>query len=150
MQKKINIQNKKAQFEYLLLSKYNAGIVLSGTEIKSIRDGKASIKEAFCQFNEKNELFVVGMYIGEYSFAKNYTHAPRSNRKLLLNKRELIKLSKEVKNSGLTIIPVKLFINEKGFAKIQIALAKGKKIHDKREAIKNRDIKRKLDQIKKK
>ena len=150
MQKKINIQNKKAQFEYQILSKYTAGIVLSGTEIKSIRDGKASIKEAFCQFNEKNELFVVGMYIGEYSFAKNYTHAPRSNRKLLLNKRELIKLSKEVKNSGLTIIPVKLFINEKGFAKIQIALAKGKKIHDKREAIKNRDIKRKLDQIKKK
>jgi len=150
VQKKINIQNKKAQFEYLLLSKYNAGIVLSGTEIKSIRDGKASIKEAFCQFNEKNELFVVGMYIGEYSFAKNYTHAPRSNRKLLLNKRELIKLSKEVKNSGLTIIPVKLFINEKGFAKIQIALAKGKKIQDKRETIKNRDIKRKLDQIKKK
>ena len=83
MQKKINIQNKKAQFEYQILSKYTAGIVLSGTEIKSIRDGKASIKEAFCQFNEKNELFVVGMYIGEYSFAKNYTHVPRSNRKLL-------------------------------------------------------------------
>ncbi len=150
MQKKINIQNKKAQFEYQILSKYTAGIVLSGTEIKSIRDGKASIKEAFCQFNEKNELFVVGMYIGEYSFAKNYTHVPRSNRKLLLNKKELIKLSKEIKNTGLTIIPLKLFINEKGFAKIQIALAKGKKIHDKREAIKNRDVKRKLDQIKKK
>ncbi len=150
MQKKINIQNKKAQFEYQILSKYTAGIVLSGTEIKSIRDGKASIKEAFCQFNEKNELFVVGMYIGEYSFAKNYTHVPRSNRKLLLNKKELIKLSKEIKNTGLTIIPLKLFINEKGFVKIQIALAKGKKIHDKREAIKNRDVKRKLDQIKKK
>ncbi|MBJ25494.1 MAG: SsrA-binding protein [Flavobacteriaceae bacterium] len=150
MQKKINIQNKKAQFEYQILSKYTAGIVLSGTEIKSIRGGKASIKEAFCQFNEKNELFVVGMYIGEYSFAKNYTHVPRSNRKLLLNKKELIKLSKEIKNTGLTIVPLKLFINEKGFAKIQIALAKGKKIHDKREAIKNRDVKRKLDQIKKK
>tara|TARA_B100002051_G_C16677667_1_gene607972 strand:+ start:953 stop:1405 length:453 start_codon:yes stop_codon:yes gene_type:complete len=150
VQKKINIQNKKAQFEYQILSKYTAGIVLSGTEIKSIRDGKASIKEAFCQFNEKNELFVVGMYIGEYSFAKNYTHVPRSNRKLLLNKKELIKLSKEIKNTGLTIVPLKLFINEKGFAKIQIALAKGKKIHDKREAIKNRDVKRKLDQIKKK
>ena len=150
MQKKINIQNKKAQFEYQILSKYTAGIVLSGTEIKSIRDGKASIKEAFCQFNEKNELFVVGMYIGEYSFAKNYTHVPRSNRKLLLNKKELIKLSKEIKNTGLTIVPLKLFINEKGFAKIQIALGKGKKIHDKREAIKNRDVKRKLDQIKKK
>ena len=150
MQKKINIQNKKAQFEYQILSKYTAGIVLSGTEIKSIRDGKASIKEAFCQFNEKNELFVVGMYIGEYSFAKDYTHVPRSNRKLLLNKKELIKLSKEIKNTGLTIVPLKLFINEKGFAKIQIALAKGKKIHDKREAIKNRDVKRKLDQIKKK
>ena len=150
MQKKINIQNKKAQFEYQILSKYTAGIVLSGTEIKSIRDGKASIKEAFCQFNEKNELFVVGMYIGEYSFAKDYTHVPRSNRKLLLNKKELIKLSKEIKNTGLTIVPLKLFINEKGFAKIQIALVKGKKIHDKREAIKNRDVKRKLDQIKKK
>ena len=150
MQKKINIQNKKAQFEYLLISNYNAGIVLSGTEIKSIRDGKASIKEAFCQFNEKNELFIVGMYIGEYAFAKNFTHSPRSNRKLLLNKVELKKLSKEVKNSGLTIIPVKLFINDKGFAKIEIALAKGKKIYDKREAIKNREIKRNLDRIKKK
>ena len=150
MQKKINIQNKKAQFEYLLISNYNAGIVLSGTEIKSIRDGKASIKEAFCQFNEKNELFIVGMYIGEYAFAKNFTHSPRSNRKLLLNKAELKKLSKEVKNSGLTIIPVKLFINDKGFAKIQIALAKGKKLYDKRETIKNREIKRNLDQIKKK
>ncbi|MEE3034334.1 MAG: SsrA-binding protein SmpB [Bacteroidota bacterium] len=150
MQKKINIQNKKAQFEYQILSKYTAGIVLSGTEIKSIREGKASIKEGFCQFSENNELFVVGMYIGEYSFEKNFSHNPKSNRKLLLNKKELIKLSKEIKNTGLTIIPLKLFINEKGFAKIKIALAKGKKLYDKREAIKKREIKRNLDLIKKK
>lgn len=150
MQKKINIQNKRAQFEYQLLSKYTAGIVLSGTEIKSIREGKASIKEGFCQFNEKNELFIIGMYIGEYAFEKNFNHNPRSNRKLLLNKKELSKLSKDTKNTGLTIVPLKLFINEKGLAKIQIALAKGKKLYDKRETIKSRDVKRNLDQVKKK
>ncbi len=149
MQKNINIQNKKARFEYELLEKYTAGIVLTGTEIKSIRNSKASISESFCEFNEKRELFVVNMYIEEYLFGSHYNHKPRAERKLLLNKRELKKLNKEVKNSGLTIVPLKLFINDKGLAKLIIALAKGKKIYDKRETIKDRDNKRNLDRIKK-
>ena len=149
MQKNINIQNKKARFEYELLEKYTAGIVLTGTEIKSIRNSKASISESFCEFNEKRELFVVNMYIEEYLFGSHYNHKPRAERKLLLNKRELKKLNKEVKNSGLTIVPLKLFINDKGLAKLIIALAKGKKNYDKRETIKDRDNKRNLDRIKK-
>jgi len=149
MQKNINIQNKKARFQYELLEKYTAGIVLTGTEIKSIRNSKASITESFCEFNDKGELFVVNMYIEEYIYGTHYNHRPKAERKLLLNKRELKKLHKEVKNSGLTIVPLKLFINDKGFAKLIIALAKGKKIHDKRETIKDRDNKRNLDRIKK-
>ncbi len=149
MQKNINIQNKKARFEYELLEKYTAGIVLTGTEIKSIRNSKASIAESFCEFNEEGELFVVNMYIEEYLFGTHFNHKPRAERKLLLNKKELKKLHKEVKNTGLTIVPLKLFINDKGLAKLIIALAKGKKIYDKREAIKDRDNKRELDRIKK-
>ena len=149
MQKSINIKNKKAKFEYELLDKYTAGIVLTGTEIKSIRSSKASIAESFCEFNDKGELFVVNMYIEEYMYGTHYNHKPRSTRKLLLNKRELKKLEKEVKNTGLTIIPLRLFINEKGLAKLDIALAKGKKLYDKRDAIKDRDVKRNLDRIKK-
>jgi len=149
MQKNINIQNKKARFQYELLEKYTAGIVLTGTEIKSIRNSKASITESFCEFNDKGELFVVNMYIEEYIYGTHFNHRPKAERKLLLNKRELKKLHKEVKNSGLTIVPLKLFINDKGFAKLIIALAKGKKIHDKRETIKDRDNKRNLDRIKK-
>lgn len=149
MQKNINIQNKKARFEYELLEKYTAGIVLTGTEIKSIRNSKASISESFCEFNEMGELFVVNMYIEEYLYGTHYNHLPRAERKLLLNKKELKKLNKEVKNTGLTIVPLKLFINDKGLAKLIIALAKGKKIYDKRETIKDRDNKRDLDRIKK-
>lgn len=149
MQKKINIQNKRARFEYDFLDQFTAGIVLTGTEIKSIRNSQASITESFCEFNEHNELFIVNMYIEEYGFATHFNHRPKGSRKLLLNKRELTKLHKEVKNSGLTIVPLKLFLNENGFAKIQIALVKGKKIYDKREAIKDRDNKRALDRIKK-
>lgn len=149
MQKNINIQNKKARFEYELLEKYTAGIVLTGTEIKSIRNSKASISESFCEFNENGELFVVNMYIEEYLFGTHFNHKPRAERKLLLNKKELKKLNKEVKNTGLTIVPLKLFINDKGLAKLIIALAKGKKIYDKRETIKDRDNKRNLDRIKK-
>ena len=149
MQKNINIQNKKARFEYEILDKYTAGIVLTGTEIKSIRNSKASIAESFCEFNDRGELFVVNMYIEEYLYGTHYNHRPRAERKLLLNKRELKKLNREVKNSGLTIVPLKLFINDKGFAKLIIALAKGKKLHDKRETIKDRDNKRDLDRIKK-
>lgn len=149
MIKNINIQNKRARFEYELLDQFNAGIVLTGTEIKSIRNSKATITDSFCEFNDKNELYVINMSIEEYNFGTTYNHKPKQSRKLLLNKKELKKLSKEVKNSGLTIVPLKLFINEKGFAKIRIALARGKKLYDKRENIKDRDNKRKLERIKK-
>ena len=149
MQKNINIQNKKARFLYEILDKYTAGIVLTGTEIKSIRSSKASIAESFCEFNENGELFVINMTIQEYAFGNYYNHRPKAERKLLLNKKELKKLNKEVQNTGLTIIPLRLFINEKGYAKLDIALAKGKKLFDKRETIKDRDNKRDLDRIKK-
>ena len=149
MQKRINIQNKKARFEYEILDQFTAGIVLTGTEIKSIRNSKASIAESFCEFNEKGELFVVNMHIEEYAFGTRFNHRPRGSRKLLLNKRELKKLNKEVRNTGLTIVPLKLFINEKGFAKMLIALARGKKLYDKRETLKDRDNKRDLDRVKK-
>ncbi|MFS4483161.1 SsrA-binding protein SmpB [Hyunsoonleella sp. 2307UL5-6] len=149
MQKTINIQNKKARFQYEILDKYTAGIVLTGTEIKSIRSSKASIAESFCEFSENGELFVVNMTIQEYAFGNYYNHKPKATRKLLLNKKELKKLNKEVQNTGLTIIPLRLFINDKGYAKLNIALAKGKKLYDKRESIKDRDNKRNLDRIKK-
>ena len=149
VQKNINIQNKKARFLYEILDKYTAGIVLTGTEIKSIRNSKASIAESFCEFNEQGELFVINMTIEEYLYGTYYNHKPKAERKLLLNKKELKKLLKEVQNTGLTIIPLKLFINEKGYAKLDIALAKGKKLYDKRESIKDRDNKRDLDRVKK-
>lgn len=149
MQKNINIKNKRARFEYELLETFTAGIVLAGTEIKSIRYGKASISESFCEFNDRGELFVINMQIDEYSHASHFNHKPKAERKLLLNKRELKKLHKEVKTTGLTIVPLTLFINDRGLAKIQIALAKGKKLYDKRETIKDRDNKRNLDRIKK-
>ena len=149
MQKLINIQNKRARFEYEILDEFIAGIVLAGTEIKSIRNSKASIAESFCEFNEKGELFAVNMYIEEYAFGTRFNHRPRGSRKLLLKKRELKKLNREVRNTGLTIVPLKLFINDKGFAKITIALAKGKKLFDKRETLKDRDNKRDMDRVKK-
>lgn len=148
-QNKIDIKNRKARFQYEILDKYTAGIKLVGTEIKSIREGKAGIAESFCEFNEKGELFVINMDIQEYSHATHFNHQPKSERKLLLNKKELKKLWKEVRNTGLTIVPLRLFINERGLAKMIIALAKGKKLHDKRETIKDRENKRKLDRIKK-
>ena len=149
MQPKINIKNKKARFEYEILDKYIAGIQLTGTEIKSIRESKARITESFCEFNEKGELFVINMYIEEYMYGNIYNHQPKSERRLLLNKRELKKLQKEVQNVGLTIIPLRLFLTEKGWAKLEIALCKGKKLYDKRETLKDRDSKRTLDRIKK-
>lgn len=149
MQKIINIKNKRARFEYELIDEYTAGIVLTGTEIKSIRNSKASITESFCEFNQKGELFTVNMHIEEYAFGTRFNHKPKAQRKLLLNKKELNKLYKEVKNGGLTIVPLRLFINEKGFAKIRIALARGKKLYDKRETIKDRENKRDLDRVKK-
>ncbi|MBT7675201.1 MAG: SsrA-binding protein SmpB [Flavobacteriaceae bacterium] len=149
MQNKINIKNKRARFEFELIEEYTAGIVLTGTEIKSIRNSKASITESFCEFNERGELFTVNMHIEEYAFGTRFNHRPKAQRKLLLNKKELKKLYKEVKNSGLTIVPLRLFINDDGFAKLRIALAKGKKLYDKRETIKDRDNKVQLDRVKK-
>ena len=149
MQQKVNILNKKAKFQYEILDKYTAGIVLRGTEIKSIRNSKASIAESFCEFNDHGELFVINMTIEEYAFGNYYNHKPKAERKLLLNKRELKKLEKEVNIKGNAIIPLRLFINENGYAKLVIALAKGKKLYDKRETIKDRDNKRRLDRVKK-
>ena len=149
IQKNINIKNKRARFEYEILETYTSGIVLSGTEIKSIRLGKASITESFCEFNDKGELFVINMQVDEYSHGSHYNHKPKAERKLLLQKRELKKLLRQVRNAGLTIVPLRLFLNERGLAKMVVALAKGKKLYDKRENIKDRDNKRNLDRIKK-
>lgn len=148
MQKQINILNKRARFDYEILDKYSAGIVLTGTEIKSIRLGKASIAESFCEFNN-GELFVINSNIEEYLFGTHYNHKAKSERKLLLNKKELRKLEKDSQNKGLTIVPLRLFTNEKGLAKLEIALCRGKKNFDKRETMKDRDTKRDLDRIKK-
>ncbi len=149
VQNNINIKNKRARFDFELLDTYTAGIVLSGTEIKSIRLGKASLSQSFCEFNEKGELFVINMQVDEYSHGSYYNHKPKAERKLLLNKQELKKLRREVTTSGLTIVPLNLFINDRGLAKMKIALAKGKKLYDKRENIKDRDNKRNLSRIKK-
>ena len=149
MIKKVNIINKRAKFEYILMDQVSAGIVLTGTEIKSIRESKASISESFCEFNESGELFIINMFIDEYSHGNQFNHKTKSERKLLLNKNELKKLLKEVRNTGLTIVPLKVFINEKGYAKVLISLAKGKKLYDKRQTIKNRENKVQLARIKK-
>jgi SsrA-binding protein len=149
LQKTVKIKNRKAKFEYEILDTYIAGIVLAGTEIKAIREGQASIAEGFCEFNDNEELFVINMTIQEYSHASSFSHNPKSERKLLLNRNELKKLSKEVRTSGLTIIPLLLFTNEKGLAKLQIALCRGKREFDKRDSIKDRDSKRNLSRIKK-
>ena len=148
MQKTVNILNKRAKFDYEILDKYTAGIVLTGTEIKSIRLGKASIAESFCEFSE-GELFLINSHIEEYLYGTHYNHKAKSERKLLLNKRELKKLNKDSDNKGLTIIPLRLFTNEKGLAKLDIALCRGKKNYDKRESLKEQDTKRDIDRIKK-
>ena len=149
MQQNVNIKNKRARFDYELLDTYTAGIVLSGTEIKSIRLGKASISQSFCEFNDAGELFIINMQVDEYSYGGHYNHKPKAERKLLLNRQELKKLKKEVTTSGLTIVPLKVFINDRGLAKVNIALARGKKLYDKRETINDRDNKRNLSRIKK-
>ncbi len=148
IQKNVKIKNRKARFEYEVLDKYIAGIVLRGTEIKSIREGKASIAESFCEFSN-GELYAINMTVQEYSHATNFNHSPKSERKLLMNRRELRKLEKDVAGSGLTIIPLVLFTNDRGFAKMEIALCRGKREFDKRENIKERDTKRELSRIKK-
>lgn len=144
MEKGISIKNKRAGHEYLLLQDFTAGIQLLGTEIKSIRDGKASIADAYCAFRE-DELFVINMHIAEYVYGTYNNHEPKRDRKLLLTKRELHKLQTKVKERGFTIIPTLLFINEKGLAKLTISLARGKHHYDKRETLKQKDIKRELD-----
>lgn len=148
MQKTVNILNRRARFDYEILDKYTAGIVLTGTEIKSIRLGKASIAESFCEFHNL-ELFLINTTIEEYLYGTHYNHKTKSERKLLLNKKELKKLHKDSDNKGLTIIPLRLFTNEKGFAKIEIALCRGKKNYDKRETLKENDTKREIARIKK-
>jgi len=148
MLKTINILNKRARFDYEVIETYTAGIVLTGTEIKSIRLGKANITEGFCEFNN-NELFAVNTQIEEYAFGNQFNHKARSERKLLLNRRELKALERAVDTKGLTIIPLKLFTNEKGIAKLDIGLCRGKKTYDKRESLKEQDTKRDLDRIKK-
>jgi SsrA-binding protein len=144
IQKKIEILNRKASFEYQFIDTFTAGLVLSGTEIKSIRQGKVNLTDAYCLFHQ-DELFVRNMHISKYEEGTHYNHEPIRDRKLLLSRRELKKLQNELKNVGLTIIPTKLFISDKGYAKLNIALAKGKKLFDKREDIKERDIKRGME-----
>ena len=149
MIKTANILNKKARFDYEIIETFSAGIVLSGTEIKSIRLGKANITESFCEFNDNGELFAINTSVEEYAFGNQFNHKARSERKLLLNKRELKSLSRSVETKGLTIVPMRLFTNEKGFAKLEIALCRGKKTYDKRESLKEQDTKRDLARIKK-
>ncbi len=146
MEKTINIKNKRASHEYFLVQEYSAGIQLSGTEIKSIRDGKASIVDAYCTFTG-NELFVRNMHIAEYTMGSHYNHEPKRDRKLLLTKRELKKLLVKSKDRGFTIVPILLFINEKGLAKLNIALARGKHAYDKRESLKQKEVKREMERI---
>lgn len=148
MQEAIRIKNRKASFEYHFIDTYVAGIQLLGTEIKAIREGKVNLVDAYCHFI-KEELFISNMTISEYSLGTYANHEPRRMRKLLLQKKELKKLRNSLKEKGLTIIPLALFVNDKGLAKLEIALAKGKKLYDKREDIKAKDVKRDLDRLKK-
>jgi SsrA-binding protein len=148
IRKNVEIKNKKAFFQYEIIDKYEAGIVLKGTEIKSIRQGKASIKEGYCAF-KKGELFILNMNISPYSEAGHENHEMTRPRKLLLHQQEINKLIKSKKDVGLTIIPLKLYINKSGFAKLQIALAKGKKMQDKRHKLKEKDLKRQIDRARK-
>lgn len=141
MAKEMN--NRQAYFNYFIEDKYVAGIVLLGTEVKSIREGKVSFNDAFCMF-EKNELWVRGLYIAEYSHGTVNNHIAVHDRKLLLNKRELRKLQNKLKDKGLTIVPLKVFLNEKNYVKVEIGLAKGKKNYDKRETIKQRDTEKEM------
>ncbi|MDR2084161.1 MAG: SsrA-binding protein SmpB [Bacteroidales bacterium] len=143
----IEIKNKKAGYQFYLLGELTAGIVLTGTEIKSIREGKANLTDAYCSFIG-DELFVMNMHIAEYKYGTHYNHEPKRKRKLLLNARELRKLKIQINEKGYTIIPVKLFVNEKGLAKLLISLAKGKKLYDKRESLKEKDTERSLRRLK--
>ena len=144
MKNQIKIKNKKAYYEYFISEKYVAGIQLTGTEIKSIQTGKVSLKEAYCTF-KGDELFVINLHIAEYKYGTHYNHEPKRDRKLLLTKRELRKLGIKIKEKGFTVIPTLLFVNENGLAKLEIGVARGKKLYDKRESIKTKDNKREAD-----
>ncbi len=139
----VNIENRKAKFDFQFLDTLTAGLVLKGTEIKSIREGKAGLADSYCYFRN-DELYIRNFHITEYADASFYNHEPMRERKLLLSRTELNKWLRKVKDHGLTIVPVKLFINDKGFAKLNIALAKGKKAFDKRDDIKKRDLEREM------
>jgi len=143
-QSNINIKNKRASFDYEFIETYTAGIVLTGTEIKSIRLGKASLVDTFCIF-EKGELWVRNMYIAEYFYGSYNNHAARRDRKLLLNRKELKKIERMVKETGFTIVPTRIFLNERGLAKVNIAVARGKKQYDKRQSLREKDDKRAMD-----
>ena len=145
--KGINIRNKKATFNYELIDKLVAGIVLKGTEIKSIRNGKANLNEAFCTVIN-GELFIKGMHISPYKYGTHENHEAKADRKLLLKKKEITKWDTKTKEKGLAIIPLKLFLTENGLAKVEIALGKGKKTHDKRETLKQKDSNREIARIK--
>lgn len=144
MSNKVNIKNKRAKFEFEFLESYTAGIQLQGTEIKSIRNNKASIVEAYCIVN-KGEVFIRNMYIAPYENAGFVSHDEKRDRKLLLNRTEINKIEKKLKNQGLALIPYVLYITDKGYAKIDIKLGKGKKLHDKREDLKEKDARREMD-----
>lgn len=146
MANRINIRNKKAFHDYEITDRYTAGIQLAGTEIKSIRNGRVSLGEAYCLF-ERDELYVRGMQIADYAWASFNSHVPGRDRKLLLNRKELRKLRRKVKESGLTIVALKLFISNSGYAKLEIGLARGKREYDKRETIKRKDTQRQMDRI---
>jgi len=143
----ISIKNKKASFEYEFVDKYVAGIVLQGSEIKSIRDGKVNLQASYCVVKNE-EVFVRELHISPYKQASYLNHDPKRERKLLLNKREISKLASKSQEKGLTIVPIRLYVNNKGLAKLEIALARGKKLHDKRHNIKEKDLKRDLEKIK--
>ena len=145
-QANINIKNRKVTFEYELIEKFVAGMILVGTEIKSIRNGKSNLSDSYCQFYG-SELFVKNLHISEYEMGTHNNHEAKRDRKLLLNRKELKKMEKKAKESGFTIVPIRLFINDRGLAKLEIALAKGKKVYDKRESLKQKDAKREMDRM---
>jgi len=146
--KKVEIVNRKAAFDYHFLAEFEAGMILTGTEIKSIREGEVSLKDAYCVFR-KGELFVRSLYIAEYKYGNYNNHETRRMRKLLLHRRELKKLERKVKEKGFSIVPYRLYISERGLAKLEVKLAQGKKSYDKRDTIKERESKRDLDRMKK-
>ena len=148
MQQKIEIKNKKAHFLFQIEEKYIAGLQLTGSEIKSIRKGKASLVDTYCYF-KNNELWIKGMHVSEYEQSTHFSHEPKRDRKLLLRKTELRKLRRKTREKGYTIIALRLFLSERGWAKVEIALARGKKKFDKREEIKRKDLKRDMERLNK-